>query len=490
MIVGKVSQRWRAFPRWARFTMIGALIAIAVYWLTVWAFLVNVLGEPVFGTYFDSRRDDAARQAVINGPEMKAIVALDASNGAINLEPVMQMIGQHKLVGIGEASHGSHEFFTLRQTLLKRLIADRGFRLIGIEAGVADGHAIDAYINGADVDLDTVMAGQKFWIYDTDEFREIARWLRNENAKRPDDQDIHFYGYDVQDFDKEAALLLDYLKSNSIDVSKIEMLRTAGFDHSTSLAALSEAALDTKITRSDAALARIEQAISASPSANIVAQRFALHVAKAMRSRLKLMQLKDFDKAFTFRDQSMADNVRWARDENKNAPMMLWAHNGHIGKSTLSGEPGGAARMMGSALADIYGDDYVAVGMMLASGGFVAHAPPSTSPHFLLRSFAMSMFGDVPFPLAPARVASDPENDTMAVFAERKGNVAFVDIRALNPQGPFHTMLARPQQYIMPGAVYMGRGSTIWERNLTPLFDGLIVFRSVEPSQNRRLGTE
>jgi erythromycin esterase-like protein len=58
---------------------------------------------------------------------------------------------------------------------LKRLIAERGFHLIGIEAGIADGHAIDGYINGSAIDLDTVMASQKFWIYDTEEFREIAR---------------------------------------------------------------------------------------------------------------------------------------------------------------------------------------------------------------------------------------------------------------------------------------------------------------------------
>jgi erythromycin esterase len=477
-----------AMPRWLRWVGAGTFTLILLYWLLLWAFVVNVLGEPVFGSFSRNTGDYAARNAAMQSPDINRIIRLDDQSSIPDLDPIMNAIGSRAIVGVGEASHGSHEFFVMRQALLKRLIAERGFRLIGIEAGVADGHAIDQYINGAAVDLDSVMAKQKFWIYDTDEFRDIARWLRSENARRPTNLRIHLYGYDIQDFDKEARLLVEYLDSNRIEVANADMLREASFDDSEKLAALSDDALKAKITAAQAVLAKSIVAIGQQRVSDREAQQFAQYVATSMQKRLTLMSTRDFDKAYAFRDRSMAENVRWARIANANAPAMLWAHNGHIGKSTLSDTPDGA-KMMGAVLSDMYRDDYIAIGMMFVSGGFVAHAPPSLSSHFLLRSFAMSMFVDVPFPLGVATATTGPDNDVMTMFAKRPGNISFIDVRTLDQSSKVRTLLEKPQPYIMPGAAYIGTGSTIWERSIVPMFDALVVFRTVTGSQNERLGT-
>ena len=482
----RIKRLWSSIPRWLRIAVTGIVAIVTLYWLMLWAFVTMVLGEPAFGHLFEGPQDTSALAAAQADPEHDKIIRLDASTPP-DLQPVMNAIGSTPVVGVGEASHGSHEFFTFRQELAKRLIAERGFRLIGIEAGAADGEALNRYINGSNEDLDEVMAQQKFWIYDTTEFREIVTWLRLENAKRPVDQRVHIYGYDVQDFDKEAALLLTFMAENGYSTSGISALRNPRFDDSSYLQALSATQLNAKISAANLALKRVRALILNQPRPTTREYDFALYLLEGMQTRLRLIQETDFDRAFTLRDRSMAENIRTARGLNRGSPIMLWAHTGHIGKSTLSQMPDGA-KMMGYALQEIYADEYVAIGMVFNAGGFVAHAPPSESPHYLMRSFAMGMFGDVPFPLMQTSTPQSDRNPVLALFKATEGNVAFLDVRKIAPNSSLYKLLASAQPYPMPGAVYVGPASARWELSMTPMFDALVVFDTVSASQNKRLG--
>jgi hypothetical protein len=92
-----------AMPRWLRWVGAGTFTLILLYWLLLWAFVVNVLGEPVFGSFSRNTGDYAARNAAMQSPDINRIIRLDDQSSIPDLDPIMNAIGSRAIVGVGEA---------------------------------------------------------------------------------------------------------------------------------------------------------------------------------------------------------------------------------------------------------------------------------------------------------------------------------------------------------------------------------------------------
>jgi erythromycin esterase-like protein len=137
-----------------------------------------------------------------------------------DLDPLMERIGDARIVCIGEASHGTHEFYAWRATLTRRLIEEKGFDLVGVEGDWPDCYRVSCSVTGSrSAPEDPKEALESFerwptWMWANDEVVDFTRWLRAHNTARPADRRVGFYGLDVYSLWDSLRAVLDHLEQH------------------------------------------------------------------------------------------------------------------------------------------------------------------------------------------------------------------------------------------------------------------------------------
>lgn len=105
-------------------------------------------------------------------------------------------LGGVQVVGLGEATHGSRELFTLKHRLIEYLVTQRAFTVFALEADQHRCRALDAYVRGADDDAVRGLRELGYWTWRTQEVLALITWLRTYNATAPDDRTVRVVGVD------------------------------------------------------------------------------------------------------------------------------------------------------------------------------------------------------------------------------------------------------------------------------------------------------
>ena len=141
-------------------------------------------------------------------------------NGA-SLDPLIDRVRDDRFVCLGEASHGTHEFYRWRAVLSRRLIEEEGFRWIGVEGDWPDCWRINRWVRGdADQDLDAYGLLALFdrwptWLWANEEVATFLSWLREFNATRSATDRVGFYGLDVYSLWDSLRAIMSWLAENS-----------------------------------------------------------------------------------------------------------------------------------------------------------------------------------------------------------------------------------------------------------------------------------
>src|SRR4051812_20084870 len=127
--------------------------------------------------------------------------------------PMFDRFADAKVVLLGEATHGTSEFYRARAAITRRLIEKHGFTVVAVEADWPDAARVDRYIRGvkAEASHDQAFARFPTWMWRNVEVREFVDWLRAHNQARPRDQQVEFRGLDVYSLDRSMAAVLVYL---------------------------------------------------------------------------------------------------------------------------------------------------------------------------------------------------------------------------------------------------------------------------------------
>ena len=117
-------------------------------------------------------------------------------------DALLDLLGDARLVLLGEASHGSHEFYRERAAITRRLIDEKGFTAVAVEADWPDAHRVNCYVRGASDDGSAAAALGEFrrfpaWMWRNTEVVEFAEWLRARNSAAADGAAAGFYGLDL-----------------------------------------------------------------------------------------------------------------------------------------------------------------------------------------------------------------------------------------------------------------------------------------------------
>jgi erythromycin esterase-like protein len=147
------------------------------------------------------------------------LVSVDAGQGFDDLQPMVPLLSGKRIVALGEATHGTSEFFRMKHRLVEFLVQDMGFRHFGMELSPDDGYLIDSYIQDKGTDPRQVL----YWPWATQEVMEMLNWMRNYNASVAPEQRITFHGIDpiVGERDRIMAQNVSRILEDSGPDSKI-----------------------------------------------------------------------------------------------------------------------------------------------------------------------------------------------------------------------------------------------------------------------------
>ncbi|MBY8846110.1 erythromycin esterase family protein [Streptomyces sp. SP2-10] len=288
-----------------------------------------------------------------------------------DLEPLRGILRDVRVLGMGEATHGTAEFFRLKHLLLRFLVEEMGFTALAMEASVSAAQAVDDYVLHGTGDAADVVTGLGFWTWRTREMLDVVEWMRAHNRTVPQDRAVRFVGIDPQRCGPSLVALAAVLRTSAPERADI----TGG-----PLGALAEAGAGTLLARRPRLLAearelerflREERPRLASHLGAAAADRALGHARLIVAAADVASRPPRGDGgetgALAARDRHMAEEVI-SLEEGSAGKVAVWAHNGHV----CTGRYARDIPAMGQHLRDHYGERYYALGLLFGEGAFRA----------------------------------------------------------------------------------------------------------------------
>lgn len=133
----------------------------------------------------------------------------EAGHGFADMEPLKKVVGNARIVSLGEATHGSREFFQLKHRMLEFLATQMGFSIFSIEANMPEAYKLNDFVLKGEGDPATLIKGMYFWTWDTEEVLAMVRWMREFNKSGKGR--VEFTGFDMQMPNVALAIVKDFV---------------------------------------------------------------------------------------------------------------------------------------------------------------------------------------------------------------------------------------------------------------------------------------
>lgn len=309
-------------------------------------------------------------------------------------DPLLEMIGDARFVLLGEATHGSHEFYRERAHITQRLIAEKGFMAVAVEADWPDAYRVNRYVRHQSNDSGSEEALSGFkrfptWMWRNTDVVNFVEWLRsyNDNVSTPIDS-VGFYGLDLYSLFTSMQEILHYLDKVDPQAAQHARQRYACFDHfgqdsqrygyttGLGLSASCEAEVIAQLRALQAhAFDYLQKNGASAADAFFHAQQNARLVMNAekyyrtmFRGRISSWNLRDQHMAQTL--EALAQHL--TQKTRKPAKIVIWEHNSHIGdaRATEVGEQG--EWTVGQLTRERYRNDALLVGFTTYQGTVTA----------------------------------------------------------------------------------------------------------------------
>lgn len=162
--------------------------------------------------------------------------ALRLGDGVRDYDALLDSVGERSLVLLGEATHGTQEFYRMRAEITLRLIAEQGFDAVVVEADWPDAYRLNLFVRGEGEDVGAASAFDDFerfprWMWRNEEVLRFAQALRAHNLERPAERRVGFYGMDMYSLYRSAEAVVDYLSSVDEEQAAIARRQYAALDH-------------------------------------------------------------------------------------------------------------------------------------------------------------------------------------------------------------------------------------------------------------------
>ncbi|MFD3728900.1 erythromycin esterase family protein [Streptomyces sp. NPDC058671] len=299
-----------------------------------------------------------------------------------DLKALGRMVGDAHVVGLGEASHSAHEFFTLKHRVFRHLVATKGFTTFALEASWSTGLRLDAYVTRGIGDPVQIMRDEfqgQYTLWNTKEYLDLILWMHRYNLTHPDRPQLRFVGNDLGYAGPDAFdHVTDDLATHRPDLAERISDLYAGLKPATGtqagpwmLAQLTKElpARRAEADRADAALALLRNhgrphTIDRDTDR---AHAWALQNATAIAQSYTAYAFPDeqFPERMRYRDRAMAANTAWWL-QHKDGRILLASNNSHV--AYTSDNPDEFPEPTGAFLRTQLGPDYVNIGLTFNQG--------------------------------------------------------------------------------------------------------------------------
>ncbi len=303
-------------------------------------------------------------------------------------DPLLKMIGDSRFVLLGEASHGTHEFYRLRAQITKRLITEKDFTAVAVEADWPDAYRINRYVRFESDDEDAIdaLAGfQRFpaWMWRNADVLDFVGWMRNYNEHRHSKR-AGFYGLDLYSLHSSMRAVLDFLDKVDPDAARRARYRYACFEHfgeDTQAYGYAASYGLSKTCENEV----VDQWMEMRKRAGELANRdgrvardaffFAEQNARLVKNAEEYYRsmFRERISSWNLRDGHMAETLdALAHHLGAKAKIVVWAHNSHLGdaRATEMGQQG--ELNLGQLVRQRYGKQATLVGFTTYTGTVTA----------------------------------------------------------------------------------------------------------------------
>lgn len=435
-----------------------------------WKLLSSTSHEVI--SYIDGKLIQDQREKLLEPPPTSAAIAemraravviptLALSADPQQLSAIGAAIGDARIVGMGEGSHGSSEFFAFKNRLFKYLVENKGFTVFGMEAAWGAGHVVDDYIKGGPGTAQQAVAALEFWTWNTPEVVDLVQWMRDYNAKPGQHATLSFAGVDMQDPLGAVGYLVDFLRA-----------------HDAAMAQKAQAAMtcvDDSIATQSLQAPRTTSIADCRQRVSTLSDRLAtlgdIPGADDARDALtNVLQYLDEQTASTaveqgpLRDRDMAENLAWlATKKYPNAKIALWAHNFHVAAGTGAEISAPAYRPMGSYVRERFGADYYTIGQTFGSGTIRA----------IIKGHGLQSVAISPQP-----------GDSIAALFGPLDAIAFLDLRGLKPGSALQSYFAQERGIEQIGSMTIEGMDGRVQMLVPAAYDGLVYVPTSTASTN------
>ncbi|GLF96194.1 erythromycin esterase family protein [Streptomyces yaizuensis] len=330
-----------------------------------------------------------------------------AAHPLTDLRPLERMVGGASVVGVGEAAHGSGDFFRSKQRIFEHLVERKGFTTFALEANWSAGVRLNDYVLHGRGDVQRIMREEfqnSYALWNNREYLDLLRWMRQHNERHPH-HPVRFMGNDMgyagpELFDAVTRYVAEHHPALLAEVrERYRPWRPTGSVDATMKRLLTLPMAERQRMRGD--LARVAELLGRrDPAPDRERERerereqerhaWTLQHARAIAQVGEMYTYNYFvpaqaAKMMRYRDRIMAENTVWWQ-RHTGQKVLLSAHNGHVGYETP--DRSRYPRLQGAFIRDMIGDRYANVGFTFGRGSF--NALDTADPAEPMREFSVA----------------------------------------------------------------------------------------------------
>jgi erythromycin esterase-like protein len=307
-------------------------------------------------------------------------------SSAADLDPLLERIGNARYVLLGEATHGTHEYYTWRTAISQRLIAEKGFSFLAVEGDWPDCYRVNRYVKGyedsGESAREALHAFERWptWMWANAEVVELAEWLRRHNDGRPQEQKAGFYGLDVYSLWESLYAVMAYLHRTQPDALPAAWRALRCFEpyaedvqeYAQATQFVPHGCEDEVVTLLQELRRHAAEHRADDREAYFTAEQNAL-VLKDAEAYYRAM-IRGGPESWNVRDRHMAETLgRLMRHHGPAAKAIVWEHNTHVGDARYTDMADEGMVNVGQLVREIHGNEgVVLVGFGSYRGSVIA----------------------------------------------------------------------------------------------------------------------
>lgn len=375
------------------------------------------------------------------------------------------------IIGLGEATHGTREFFQLKHKIFRYLVKYHNVRVLGMEADMGESFFINEYIHGGKGELSDIMKNKMhFWTWKTEEVKELLEWMRTYNEDKAAEK-LYYIGLDTQHMRYQPDLIEDYIVKTA-SPGLIDDIQPAlkgirnRMQSRFSYQSMTEGQKEEISECLNYLLERIsEHENELIASSSHFEYHFTIQLVKNLQQVHENTFARENDGDRSLRDRFMAENAIWISDLfGEDIKVALWAHNGHITKREHSYIP------MGYYLRKKIGEYYKNIGFSFSSGSFKAIG---------VNSFTFQRAGLNPHTISTAPVTGSVNE----LFHSASENNFILNLDSLQVNSDISNWLSEVRPFLQIGAVFNGNPVLYYRQSiLTEEFNFIIHYDTTSHS--------